>query len=242
MCNNRTKPCDLPGSTRTAARTRVVALRNTWTRWRPASFWLWWSMTRDPTTWRSLPRRASHVWAASTSAVLVSGEPFLHFGIHFTNGIPTAGSMIMTHYLHHLCFSPAIHGLYLPAAIFTLSGIRGRLSFKKATPRLLWKTTLSIKVKTGLDLWLSTRCEKDCWCPVVVSTGSKASSEAQSSFEFHSRYGEHFTITASSQWVQGKTGTRTLPYVSCTCLYFTIRLFQTVGSRWNFPKVLESHK
>ncbi|XP_075867464.1 cell migration-inducing and hyaluronan-binding protein [Nelusetta ayraudi] len=36
----------------------------------------------------------------------------------------------------------------------------------------------------------------------AVYQGSKASSEAQSSFVFQSSYGEHFTITASSQWVQ----------------------------------------
>lgn len=63
------------GSTRTAVRTRAVAWHSMWTTWRMASFWLWWSMMRAPTTWRSLPRRVSQVWAASTSAVLVSGEP-----------------------------------------------------------------------------------------------------------------------------------------------------------------------
>lgn len=62
------------GLTHTAVRMRVVALHTMWMKWRMASFWLWWSMMRDPTTWRNLPRRASLVWAASTSAVLDSGE------------------------------------------------------------------------------------------------------------------------------------------------------------------------
>lgn len=41
-----------------------------------------------------------------------------------------------------------------------------------------------------------------CWC-VFVCSGTKASSEARSSRVFHSGYGEHFTITTISQWVQG---------------------------------------
>lgn len=62
------------GLTHTAVRMRVGALHTMWMKWRTASFWLWWSMMRDPTTWRNLPRRASQVWAASTSAALDSGE------------------------------------------------------------------------------------------------------------------------------------------------------------------------
>lgn len=87
------------GLTHTAVRMRVVALHTMWMKWRMASFWLWWSMMRDPTTWRNLPRRASQVWAASTSSVLDSGE-LQKYCIVF---LPVVKKIIM--------FFPSIHKL-----------------------------------------------------------------------------------------------------------------------------------
>uniref|UniRef100_A0A4W4FZ85 G8 domain-containing protein n=1 Tax=Electrophorus electricus TaxID=8005 RepID=A0A4W4FZ85_ELEEL len=55
-------------------------------------------------------------------------------------------------------------------------------------------------------VWVCARmhlCVHVCF-PRGQNLGTKASSEARSSRTFHSGYGEHFTITTVSQWVQGK--------------------------------------
>lgn len=80
---------------------------------------------------------------------------------------------------------------------------------------------LSIKVKPSFKsfaacfLWVVRQVLIDL--PVVLS-GTKASSEALSSRVFQSRYGEHFTITASSQWLQGNTSTLMHHVLLKTCM------------------------
>lgn len=118
-------------------------------------------------------------------------------------------SVVSITYFHPLCF------------LYVCSGIPGLSQLKKVTPHLLWKTTLSIKVKPQFKSFAT------CFLRVVrqvlidlsvVLSGTKASSEALSSRVFQSRYGEHFTITASSQWVQGNSYTLMHHVLLQTCM------------------------
>lgn len=149
-----------------------------------------------------------------------------------------------------LCPPPILAQLFFPLSYplltFTLSvfyvcsGILGLSLLKKVTPHLLWKTMLSIKVKPSFKsfaarfLWVVRQVLIDL--PVVLS-GTKASSEALSSHVFQSRYGEHFTITASSQWVQGNA--YTLMNIMFCCRHaWNHAIFLTQTSPCQAPRIM----
>ncbi len=131
-------------------------------------------------------------------------------------------------------------GLFVPltprSCVCFSAGIRGVLLQSKGTRPQRSRIMPSIRVSLFCPLVCSAteskqklvkkisgrRADAGVLC-VFVCSGTKASSEARSSRVFHSGYGEHFTITTISQWVQGTITPHHLHWTHTIMTHFQLR-------------------